>query len=289
MPEPTAGVVPLHHQIADSIRDQISTGELRPGDAIPSVGQLCERWNCAPGSAKMALAVLKNEGLLTGGRGRPATVRKQATRIRLNLDNTQAAKSLVLKPESERRVKGSIEMTAGLTLDDVISTHRYNIISANDQLAEEFSIEPGSELLQRNYEMTERDTDRRVAWSISYIPKKLIEENADLLDENKEPWPGGHMHQLYTVGIEIDRFVRSVIAIEPSTGDRQKWGMESGVPLLYIRSRSVDIHDRVVELSDAAYPADRTEITFVEQLRRWPKGHRTYTRDAERSDDSSSH
>jgi GntR family transcriptional regulator len=49
--------------------------------------------------------------------------------------------------------------------------------------------------------------------------------------------------------------------------------MDSGVPLLYVRSRSVDINDRVVELSDAACPADRTEITFVEQLKRWPKDY----------------
>nr|WP_245673938.1 UTRA domain-containing protein [Actinoplanes rectilineatus] len=161
-------------------------------------------------------------------------------------------------------------MTAGLTLADVISTHKYNVISANEELAEEFSIEAETPLLRRAYEMTEKATGKRISWSISYIPRFLIESNGKLLDENNEPWPGGHMHQLYTVGIEIDHFVRSITAVEPSPGDRQKWGMDSGVPLLYVRSRSVDIGGRVVELSDAAYPADRTEITFVDKLDRWP-------------------
>jgi GntR family transcriptional regulator len=272
-PEPTAGVVPLHHRIADAIRNQINSGELKPGDAVPSVGELCERWSCAPGSAKTALAVLKNEGLITGGRGRAATVRRPPTRIRLNIANTQAAKNLVLRPESERRVNGAIEMTAGLKLSDVISTHRYSVISANDELAKEFDVALDTPLMRRAYEMTERDSRHRVSWSISYIPKFLIEANPALLDEDNEPWPGGHLHQLYTVGIEVDRFIRSVIAIEPSTGDRQRWGMESGVPLLYVRSRSIDTENRVVELSDAAYPADRTEISFDEQLSRWPKGY----------------
>lgn len=68
-----------------------------------------------------------------------------------------------------------------------------------------------------------------------HIPKFLIESNPRLLDENEEPWKGGHLHQLYTVGIEVDHFVRTLIAVEPSTGDRQKWGMESGVPLIYVR------------------------------------------------------
>lgn len=280
-PEPTAGVVPLHHQIADVIRQQIASGELKPGDAIPTVGELCERWHCAPGSAKTALTVLKSEGLISGGRGRAATVRKPPTRIRLNIANTQAGKDVVLRPKSERRVSGSIETTAGIPIEATISTHKYSVVPANDELAAEFEITPGTELVQRAYEMVERDTKHRVAWSISYIPKSIIESNPDLLDENNEPWPGGHQHQLYTVGVELDRFVRSIIAIEPSPGDRQKWGMDSGVPLIYVRSRSVDINDRVVELSDAAYPADRTEISFVEQLKRWPKNYPPYDKDAD--------
>lgn len=167
-------------------------------------------------------------------------------------------------------------MTAGLTLADVISTHKYSVISANDELANEFSVDQGAKIVMRSYEMTEKSTNKRVSWSISYIPKFLIRGNPDLLDETNEPWPGGHMHQLYTVGIEVDHFIRSVTAVEPSTGDRQKWGMEPGVPLLCIRSRSVDIKGRVVELSDAAYPSDRTEVTFVESLDRWPTGYPKY-------------
>jgi GntR family transcriptional regulator len=276
-PEPTAGVVPLHHQIADAIRLEITSGTLRPGAPVPSIGELCERWNCAPGSAKTALSVLKNEGLITGGRGRPATVRKPPTRIRLDISTSQQAKALVLRPEAERRIKGAIEMTAGIPISAVHSSHKYSLIEANDELATEFGIEHKAELLRRAYEMTERDTGRRLSWSISYIPKSLIEGNDDLLDESKEPWPGGHLHQLYTVGIEVDRFVRSVIAVSPSTGDRQRWGMESGVPLIYVRSRSIDIEGRVVELSDAAYPADRTEILFEERLDRWPADYPRYT------------
>lgn len=275
-PPLTAGVVPLHHQIADAIRSDIASGALQPGDPVPTVGELCERWNCAPGTAKLALGVLKSEGLTTGGRGRPNTVRKQPARMRLTPAMSQEAKALVLRPESERRVRGAIEMTAGIQIAEVNSTHKYSIIEANPELAGEFGIEPGEKLLRRAYEMTDRDKGQRISWSISYIPVALIESNPELLDENQEPWPGGHLHQLYTVGIEVDRFVRSVIAIAPSNGDRERWGMEPGVPLLYVRSRSVDVNDRVVELSDAAYPADRTEISFEEKLQRWPSDYPRY-------------
>jgi GntR family transcriptional regulator len=276
--EPTAGVVPVTHQIADALRARIEAGDLKPGDPLPSVSELTQRWSCSPGVARAALDVLRGEGRITGGRGKPSTVRIPPRRIRLTIDWTQEQKDLVLRPEEERRVRGAIELTAGIPIEQLNSTHRYSRVPATDELAAEFSLEPGAELVRRAYEMTEKDTGHRVSWSVSYIPLALIASNPDLLDENNEPWPGGHQHQLYTVGIELGRFERTVIAIQPTTGERQLWGIEPGVPMIQVRSRSVDVNDRVVEISDAVYPADRTEIHFTEHLNRWPAGYLSYKR-----------
>lgn len=275
-PSPTTGTVPVHHQIADSIRAQILSGELAPGDSIPTVAALAEQWSCATATVKAGLAVLRGEGRISGGRGIAAKVLSQPTRIKLALDWSQKQKDMVLRPAEDRSENGAIELTAGIPISATVSTHRYSRVPASDDLAAELGIEPGTELLQRDYEMAARDTGRRLSWSVSYIPVALIESNPDLLDETKEPWPGGHQHQLYTVGIELDRFRRSVIALTPTPGDRQAWGMADGFPLLRVRSRSIDINDRVVELSDAVYPSDRTEIEFTDQLRRWPADHKHY-------------
>lgn len=281
--EPTAGVVPIHHQIANAIRAQILNGELKPGASVPSVRELCDRWKCAPLSARNALAVLAAEGRLTGGRGKRATVRIPPPRIRLTMAMSQEQKDLVLASRSARAVRGTIEMTLGRSIDTTVSTHHYEVIGASADLAMEFSLEPGTELQRRQYEMTDRETGLRLTWSTSYIPLALISGNRDLLDERLEPWPGGHQHQLYTVGIEIDQMIRSVTAIVPSPGDRQRWGMEEGVPLLAVRTRSVDVTGRVVELSDAVYPADRTELVFTEQLKRWPDDYPPYDRSADKT------
>jgi GntR family transcriptional regulator len=282
-PQHTPGVVPVHHQIADAIRAQIADGTLKPGDSIPTVNDLTKRWNCAPGSARSALAVLRGEGLITSGRGRAATVRqpRKRTPIKLSAAWSQEQKDSALLPLPERGQTGAIELTAGVSINDTISTHHYSTIKASDELASEFGIEPGADVVQRAYEMIDPATSYRIAWSLSYIPHALIESNPDLLDETKEPWAGGHHHQLYTVGIEIGSFERSVIAVEPTPADRQRWDMDEGVPLLRVRSRSIDVDGRVVELSDAEYPADRTEITFTEKLRRWPRNHPKYDRRAD--------
>ena len=196
---------------------------------------------------------------------------------------TQEQKDLVLRPEAERAQRGAIEMTSGISIDQTNFTNRYEVIQATEELAAEFHIEAGAELVQRSYEMTDRETGHRLTWSVSYIPVSLIKSNPDLFDEAKEPWPGGHQHQLYTVGIELDRVARSVIAVEPTPAERKKWGMDSGVPLLCVRSRSIDVTDRVVEISDARYPADRTDLFFTERLQRWPAGYPRYGQDAGRA------
>jgi GntR family transcriptional regulator len=280
-PEPTAGVVPIHHQIANDIRAKIISGELQPGDAVPSVRELAGKWKCAPLSARNALAVLAGEGRLSGGRGKRATVRMPLPRIRLTMAMAQEQKDLVLAPRRARAARGTIEMTADRPIESTVSTHHYEIVGASLELANEFDVKPGTELQRRQYEMTDRETGLRLTWSTSYIPLSLIAGNPDLLDERLEPWPGGHQHQLYTVGIEIDRMVRSVTAVAPSPGDRQRWGMDQGVPLLAVRTRSIDTVGRIVELSDAVYPADRTELVFSEQLQRWPDDHPAYDKKAD--------
>ncbi|KAA0096002.1 GntR family transcriptional regulator [Mycolicibacterium sp. P1-18] len=66
--------VVLHEVIADSLRDQIRTGELAVGAALPSESQLCQRWNASRGPVRQALTTLRAEGLIAGGRGKPPVV-----------------------------------------------------------------------------------------------------------------------------------------------------------------------------------------------------------------------
>jgi putative molybdopterin biosynthesis protein len=59
----------LYQEIAESIRRQIASGELRPGDRLPPIRKLARRWNCTTGTVGRAYAVLAEEGLVVGQRG----------------------------------------------------------------------------------------------------------------------------------------------------------------------------------------------------------------------------
>jgi GntR family transcriptional regulator len=67
------------------------------------------------------------------------------------------------------------------------------------------------------------------------------------------------------------KMVDEVTARMPTTVEAQLWGLAEGVPLIFCRRISIDAAGRVIETSDADYPADRTELHFVTPLRPWPK------------------
>lgn len=66
---------PPYYQLANILRQQIATGELRPGDRVPSEVQLCEQYEVSPMTVRRAINLLLDEGLVTATRGRGTFVR----------------------------------------------------------------------------------------------------------------------------------------------------------------------------------------------------------------------
>jgi GntR family transcriptional regulator len=56
--------VPPWEQLAGILRSRIESGELRPGDRIPSVVSLAQEYDLAAGTVRKALTQLQREGLV---------------------------------------------------------------------------------------------------------------------------------------------------------------------------------------------------------------------------------
>ena len=56
--------VPPWEQLAGILRARIESGELRPGDRIPSVVNLAQEYELAAGTVRKALGQLQREGLI---------------------------------------------------------------------------------------------------------------------------------------------------------------------------------------------------------------------------------
>lgn len=68
---------PLHAQMADDLRKQVASGDLKPGGSLPSEAELGRRFEVSRITVRKALDALEHEGLITSAMGRGRTVREQ--------------------------------------------------------------------------------------------------------------------------------------------------------------------------------------------------------------------
>ena len=73
-PAPTPRVRGPYETIAGELREKIMTGELKPGDQLPTIVQLAAQHTVAAGTAHRAMALLQAEGLINAQRGKRAVV-----------------------------------------------------------------------------------------------------------------------------------------------------------------------------------------------------------------------
>ncbi len=66
---PRRGKQPPYLVIAGDLRKKIQSGELAPGDQVPSMHELAEQYEVTRGTALRALKVLKEEGLTEASPG----------------------------------------------------------------------------------------------------------------------------------------------------------------------------------------------------------------------------
>jgi len=68
--------IPRYIRLADSIKQQVIEGVLRPGNQVPSENELSLFYEVAPGTVRQALKELVNEGLLQRVQGKGTYVRR---------------------------------------------------------------------------------------------------------------------------------------------------------------------------------------------------------------------
>ena len=86
----TKSAVPLYEQIAVRLKAAVATGELRAGDALPSVRQLAGRLRINPATDTQAYRALEDEGFAESRQGAGTFVKTVATEARSRERITQA-------------------------------------------------------------------------------------------------------------------------------------------------------------------------------------------------------
>ncbi|WP_233604214.1 GntR family transcriptional regulator [Micromonospora sp. HM5-17] len=261
---------PRYLRLAEELRERIVNGELPPGAAMPGDTELAASSGLSRSSVRNAIRQLREWGLVRAEPGRGTYVREPRQRIRRRTtERYQWEKDRVLRDEAERRRTGGTEHDTGLTVDDLTFHAEYSQVEADQDMAAAFGLPVGTLLLRRTYWTSSRHETAPLSLSYSYLPYDYVKANTQLLSADHEPWPGGTQHQLFTVGIELDRIEEVVRARPPLPDEAELLDIEPGVAVLDVRKTSYDTTDRVVEVADIVFPGDRTELCFTTTLRRW--------------------
>jgi GntR family transcriptional regulator len=232
--------LPRHAAIAHALREQIRSGELTPGEPLPSESRLTSRFEVSRGTVRQALAALRAEGLIAGGRGRVPVVRRAG--LAQNFDQLV---SFSLWARQIGRVPSA--RTLELAKRPV-----------DGEAAVQLAIEPGTptfsytrlRLLDGDPVLVERAT------LLESVGRLLLDCDLD----------GGSVYeQLGQRGIEFAEAHQTIAAIAAGAEDAALLEVARRSPLLEVRRRALAPDGTALEWSRDRYRADAFEITIHNQ------------------------
>lgn len=232
------GPLPLHHQLRDDLRGAILDGSLPPGRAIPSEAELGGVYEVSRGTVRQALAALRDEGFIAGGRGaQPVVVRApQLAQPFTELLSFSAWARALGKTPSGRVVE-------------------FGARPADGTIAEALGIAPGTPV--------HRLVRVRLADGVALmIERTSFAADVGALVADLDLAHDSIYAALAERGVVFARAHQSIDALAAPAGDARLLGIRAGGPLLRVRRRTVSPVGRPLEWSDDRYQPDLVSLTI---------------------------
>jgi GntR family transcriptional regulator len=243
---------PASARIADELRRLIESGELAPGERLPSERELAERHGSARNTARQAIRLLSESGLVTAEHGRGVFVRTRPALIRLGNDRySPRYRDTGLSPYLLECAKAG---KAGRF--EVLSVERTTPpadVAARLNIADD---EP-SVLCRENVFWADSDPMQRVT---TWIPWPIAEGTGLLLDE--VPHAYGIHGVLEDRGHTMSRIYEEINARMPSPDERGRLDLPTGVPVLDVLHTSIDQDGAPYELTRFVLRADLSGLRY---------------------------
>jgi GntR family transcriptional regulator len=223
-----------YQQIATWLRDQITSGDLAPGVKIPSENELMTRFAVEQPTARRALEVLKNEGLIYARKGSGTFVREFRPVRRVSPDRLRA------------EVWGSGRSVWSVDLNERPSARDVHVDeeSSPDDIAYVLELPAGSKVWVRR--RTYFVEDRPVQLAISYYPAELVAGSAITAVNTGE---GGAYARLAELGYEPTRFTEELRVRMPTNVEREALHLTQGVPVADITRTAYTATGQPVEVN----------------------------------------
>jgi GntR family transcriptional regulator len=225
-----------HARIAAELRGKIVSGALGPGTAVPSEADLSNQFAVSRGTVRQALAALRSEGLISGGRGRRPVV----TRPTLSQSFDQMV-SFSAWARRSGRVPGARTLELARR-------------PCPDAVATALELAPGTPVYQyRRVRLLDGEPVMVEDCSfIERIGRLLLDFDLDA---------GSVYDQLDARGIELAEAEQEISSAAASSELAALLGIARRVPVLEVRRRVFDTDGAAVEVSEDRYRGDRFTVT----------------------------
>lgn len=227
--------LPLHHQLAQRLRDEIASGRWRPGEAIASERELMGLAGVSRATVRQALASLIQGGLLERRHGRGTFVAQPKIEQELHAVYSFAEQMRAL----------------GRTMRDRVL--RREAVPAPPDVAALLHVEPGERLIQ--IQRLRLVDNAPLTLDSSFIPHALCPE---LLDAELT----GSLYRLLGERFELPP-LRATDTLEATTADRATafhLGVAPGAPLLYIERVAYTHNDLPLQVGRNHVRGDRVRF-----------------------------
>lgn len=241
---------PAYKQIADGLRDQITGGQLAPGDPLPSERALIDTYEAARGTVRQAINLLKAEGLIEVEHGRGSFVRPSPPVKRLAQDrfarrHRDAGKgAFLVEVEGEGR-QPEVEIL------------RLGRDKAPAEIASRLGLDGGAPVLVRHRRYLADSEPLELA--TSFVPW-AIANGTPMTKRN--PGPGGIYARIEELGHRLDRFTEEVTARMPTPEEARLLRLGPGVPVFQLVRTAYDTAGVPVEVCDTVMAADRYVLAY---------------------------
>jgi GntR family transcriptional regulator len=236
-----------YKQIADNLREQISSGTLRPGDQLPTEPQLATAFDASRSTIRLAIGVLAANGLIETRQGMGTFVRRPA-----------APRTVLLTREEDwqagEHTDAALQPTGDGTDRPVTARFLAETANANAEIAAALHVAEGARVLVRRSQLR---LDQE-PWSLvaSYYPMDLasgtpleqagtMEKSASLVLAELGHRPSGYRDDIY--------------ARMPDPAEAEFFQLASVAPVTVVRRTAYDA-SRPIRLTMYVYRADQVRL-----------------------------
>jgi GntR family transcriptional regulator len=233
---------PAYLQVADALREQITSQEFSPGTKLPSERELMDRWKVSSRTIRVALDQLRAEGLVVSKQGSGVYVRKQTVPRRLSTDITTSF--------------GWYHTLRRQGLQAAGETH-VSEARASPLVAEWLGIEPGTTVTVRD-RLLGTEEHGPVMLATSHFPGWVVEQAPALADPGR-----GGMPEILRDAFG-DTYSHDVLTTRmPTPPERQRLELEPGTSVLVIHGGTYDQENRPLHFIEVVAAGGRIEFAYV--------------------------